>query len=433
MNDPDLPGFHHEVDQLHLEGMMQGAERDLFDILSRVRVRSGAGKEEACRSNGPEDDPEVAECLADVPAGARALLLENLRLRTELHAARTGMDPVDAWHHVRAEQWERIASSWATHLPHETRFRVKRPDGGEEQMLTKPHIRQMLRRYLREMVQGKRAIDSVALLTFDANGLKTVNDITGSHDKGDQYLQRIAQTIFDPPEALRKILPLDVEYTPATAGGGDEFFVLIATGNRQPLADGGNFLERRERADDLLDEIVEVLEKGVFDLDVSDLLSFKGDDTAVVPMLMRANGITGEQYVQMTEEDRAQIVDAEKAKLPENPVFRASMAGGSALPLQGFLQALQIKTAERRITGEESEADLTRLLMGGMMDYADRESGRHKEELKAEWGDGNAWEKWYAELLMRTASERVQLQRINTETAKVRFKFHEKIQQPSIN
>jgi diguanylate cyclase (GGDEF)-like protein/PAS domain S-box-containing protein len=89
-------------------------------------------------------------------------------------------------------------------------------------LATHDHLTSLANRYLlsdhidQAILRAKRNMGLFALLFFDLNGFKQINDIAG-HDQGDQYLKEFARVL------TQNVRPTDT----VARIGGDEFVVLL--------------------------------------------------------------------------------------------------------------------------------------------------------------------------------------------------------------
>lgn len=88
--------------------------------------------------------------------------------------------------------------------------------------------------------------DKATLISFDMNGLKTVNDSFG-HDEGDQFLKRVAHILERSFEDVGDCYRI----------GGDEFLVIVSEAKRDELENAlKKFLENTEKASEYSDYVI---------------------------------------------------------------------------------------------------------------------------------------------------------------------------------
>lgn len=102
--------------------------------------------------------------------------------------------------------------------------------------LTGLYNRRGLETQLAELFADPEKLGHYAVIMIDADGLKGINDTYG-HEKGDVYLQKIADTIntFDPKNSI------------AARQGGDEFVLLLYRYEEEEMAEAIKALEFIQR------------------------------------------------------------------------------------------------------------------------------------------------------------------------------------------
>ncbi len=83
-------------------------------------------------------------------------------------------------------------------------------------------------------IEEEEDIKSImGLIVFDVNGLKAINDNIGRRE-GDLYLQKIFNVICN-GETVKEMESMGVDIQPASAGGGDEFYLLVKSDKSQEV------------------------------------------------------------------------------------------------------------------------------------------------------------------------------------------------------
>jgi GGDEF domain-containing protein len=209
-------------------------------------------------------------------------------------------------------------------------------------------------------------LEKVARFMFDADGLKAVNDLTGSHKKGNEYLRRIAEVLADSSGEVGKMLEeMGIEEViPMTAGHGDEYSVLVKS--QEPLDQGK------------LDELLRLYERNITTVDVSDLVDF-----SKLGIRLAYDAKTMKDYEAMTEEEKAAFEARVAKDIPEGFKMRAKASGGVET-LAGALRFVADEDlGERRLTGEEkSFEEIKNKLMGGLWEASDKRMMEDKTESK---------------------------------------------------
>ncbi len=268
------------------------------------------------------------------------------------------------------------------------RFTVK----GGEHMLNKAYAKEQAVSYLKEILGASPTpedLKKIALLNADANGLKAVNDLSGSHEKGTEYLKRVAEVFADgaSPEALRlKEIGID-SVLPVTAGG-DEYSVLLRSS--------------KAIAPEAMEEALRLYDKAIQRVDVSDLVDFGNEET-----VLRYLGVSEQQYGLMNEGQRKEMLENGRKEIPKGFKMRASASLGGATLYEGLLTAMEHQS--KPLTGEDDFNRAVDKIVGGMWDASDKASMENKtifkEGLRAEGSSEN--DRFFSKVLARTSEARV--------------------------
>lgn len=274
--------------------------------------------------------------------------------------------------------------------------------GKDEHMLKKEYAKEQAVDWLNEALGEKPGLEDlrkVALLNFDANGLKAVNDLSGSHEKGTEYLRRIAEIFHDQssPEAAWLKNQGVKDILPVTAGG-DEYSVMI-------------------RADAPIDakvvgQAVRMYEDAISRIDISDLVDFSREEAK-----LRFLGVSETLFEQMGETERAELLSGFDKEMPAGFKMRASASGGGTTLYEGLLRA--VEHATKPILASDSFDRSVQKIMGGTWDAADKAAMEtkivYKEYLRTDNDDENDQrsesakesDKFYSKVLARTSEARV--------------------------
>ncbi len=281
------------------------------------------------------------------------------------------------------------------------RFKV----GEGEHMLNKGYAKEQAVSHLKEILGDSpkpEDLKKIALLNFDANGLKAANDLSASHEKGTEYLKRIAEVYYskDSPEAKAlKEMGID-EVLPVTAGG-DEYSILIRS--EKPIAP------------EVIEKALRMYEEAVARIDVSDIVDFTDAQT-----LLRYAGVSDKQYEQMNEDERRQKLDEVRKEVPAGFKMRASAPGGGATLYEGMLSALEHST--KPLSNEDGFSRAVDKIVGGMWDAADKPAlenkNVYKEGLRAP--DASAENKFYSKVLARSSEARVMESKLDAMTMELK-------------
>jgi GGDEF domain-containing protein len=268
------------------------------------------------------------------------------------------------------------------------RFTVK----GGEHMLNKAFAKEQAVSYLKEILGDSptpQDLKKVALLNADANGLKAVNDLSGSHERGTEYLKRVAEVFADDasPEAKRlKELGIDI-VLPVTAGG-DEYSALLRSD--------------RVITPEVMEEAIRLYDQAIQRVDVSDLVDFTEEAT-----LLRYLGVSEQQFGLMKEEQRQKLLDDGRKEVPKGFKMRASASLGGATLYEGLLMAMEHQS--KPLTDEDDFSRAIDKIVGGMWDASDKAAMENKttfkEGLRAEGSPEG--DRFFSKVLARTSEARV--------------------------
>ncbi|WKZ28999.1 MAG: hypothetical protein QY323_05760 [Patescibacteria group bacterium] len=264
--------------------------------------------------------------------------------------------------------------------------------GEGKHMLNKAFAKEHAVTWLKEILGDSPTpedLKKIGLLNADANGLKAVNDLSSSHEKGTEYLRRIAEVLADDenPEAKR-LKELGVEIRLPHTAGGDEFGVLL-------------FSEKAIEPE-TMEEAIRLYESATAKVDASDLVDFSDEGT-----LLRYMGISERQHDLMDETQRRERLDAARAEVPKGFQMRASASFGAATLYDGMISALEHQS--KPLSSEDDFNRAVDKIVGGMWDAADKAAMEnktaYKESLRAENASGQ--DKFFSKVLARTSEARV--------------------------
>jgi hypothetical protein len=245
------------------------------------------------------------------------------------------------------------------------------------------------------------ALRRIARLSFDANGLKAVNDLSASHEKGTEYLRRIAEAIYDEEGPARKRLEeLGVTEVLPMTGGGDEYSIVVRG--------------KHELSAEALDEVVAMYERAIEAIDVSDLVDFTDEDVR-----LRYLGVPRDLFDRMPEEKREEVRERMRKEIPEGFKMRASTSGGQASAYAGFLMAMRHKT--KPLAEGDDYGTAINKTMGGLWDGSDLAAKNTKEFYKAGLRAGESPEdRFYSKVLARTEEARILESELEEKDRKIR-------------
>lgn len=350
--------------------------RAAFEVLLKSR-----SQETSFKTTSPEEWLE--EHLSKLPLSARADVLEY-----DKSLAEDGMtDPKKRLKYVEG----RITAFSQTY--EDRRFTV----GDGEHMLKKEFAKERAFDWLNESFGESPDIDDlnkVALLNFDANGLKAVNDLSASHEKGTRYLQRIAEIFHDDKsETVKWLRSQGISEILSVTAGGDEYSVMIKSD--API----------ER--EVIDSAIRMYEDTISKIDASDLVDFSDESVK-----LRYLGVSDGAFKALSIEERSKLIDGFDSEFPDGFKMRASASGGGATLHDGLLAA--IENSIKPLEASDSFSRSVEKIVGGTWDAADKTAIDskigYKESLRTE--DASAVDKFYSKVLSRTTEARVQEDRL---------------------
>jgi GGDEF domain-containing protein len=225
--------------------------------------------------------------------------------------------------------------------------------------LTESYGKETAKTWIDQMVRDPnfqpQDLERVARFMFDADGLKAVNDLTGAHGKGDEYLRRIAEVLSShDTQAAKLLFEAGVnEVIPMTAGHGDEFSVMVR---------GDKPLDMNK-----LGEALVQYEQHIAEVDVSDLVDFSDQD---IRLAYAAR--TREQFEAMSDQEKAELEASVRTDIPEGFKMHAKASGGVESLAQGILYAMDEQRGDRQLTGQEDYETILNRMMGGLWESADQ-------------------------------------------------------------
>jgi GGDEF domain-containing protein len=263
--------------------------------------------------------------------------------------------------------------------------------GEDERMLKQEYAKEQALEWLNQALGAEPEVEDlkkIALLNFDANGLKAVNDLSGSHEKGTEYLRRIAEIFHDEESgAAAWLKSRGITDLLAVTGGGDEYSVMIRS--------------ERPIAQETLDEAVRMYESAISGLNVADLVDFSDQETR-----LRFLGLSEAHFESLSDSDRAKKMK-ETGDMPAGFMMRASAAGGGRTMHDGLLSALEHST--KPITASDSFPRATMKIVGGLWDAADAKAVKQKLDFKKSLSleTASPGDRFYAKVLARTSEARI--------------------------
>lgn len=222
-------------------------------------------------------------------------------------------------------------------------------------------------------------LKKIARVSFDLNGLKAVNDLTKSHEKGDEYLNIIASALKD-EKIAQWFKEKDIEIL-ATADGGDEFGVI---------------LNSDEDIDyDILDEFMKKIKNILLkNPEAKKILNFEDEK-----IILAFNGISKKEFKNKDEIKQKEIIAYLKKQVPKNFKFIATVSAGAATLYESF------ENTDIAI-GDSYEKSLQKM-MGSLFDLSDAEMQLNKNNFKDKLSKSDDPHKQFLlKIYSRTDSER---------------------------
>jgi hypothetical protein len=325
-------------------------ERTVQETFERLLSKRKSEKAEGAEAR----EARIEEMLTGIPEEQKA----EIRAADKELEADGITDPSK-----RAKHLEKSIATYRK-LYQDQRFEV----GEGERMANLEYGKKKTVEWLGEILDAKDSkpedLTRIAFISFDANGLKGVNDLS-THTNGTAYLQRIAEALHDPKSETAKWLREQgvTEMIPMSAGGGDEYGALIRSD--KPL-------------DGILAEAVKRLEAEIEAAETGDLVDFEDADTL---KKLRDKGV--------------------KMAVPAGFKMRASASGGGATLYDGLIHAAETPNENKRLSGKDSARAEQNKIMGGLWDAADETATSSKNVFKAglmEAPEGSD-ERFYGEIL----------------------------------
>ena len=274
-----------------------------------------------------------------------------------------------------------------------------------EHMLNKAYAKEQVVSELKELLGDsptKEDLKRIALLNFDANGLKAVNDLSGSHEKGTEYLKRIAEIFANKnsPEAKR-MQELGITDILAVTAGGDEYSVRIKSDKPIPP--------------EAIEEAIRMYEAAIQRIDASDLVDFNDEST-----MLRYLGVSERQAELLTVDEKRNLFLNFKDILPAGFKMRASASGGGATLYDGMLTAMEHPS--KALTGQDDFPRAVDKIVGGLWDASDKSALENKNVYKESLRGPEApdSDRFYSKVLARTSEARVLEAKIDAMTMELK-------------
>jgi len=235
-------------------------------------------------------------------------------------------------------------------------------------------------------------LKKTARVSFDLNGLKSVNDITRSHENGDRYLKLFAD-ILKKEELAVWLKERNIEAV-ATADGGDEFGAILKSD--------------KEISSDVLNEFMDKVENELSqDERASEILDFSDEK-----IILAFAGISEEDLAGKTAEERRKILEEAKKEIPADYKFKAIVSSGAATLYDSF--------ADVKISGEDDYERILGKMMGSIFDKSDENMQKAKVDFKRGLRDSNDPEKIFLAKVYSRSEGEVEARRL-LEEYMVRF------------
>jgi GGDEF domain-containing protein len=264
--------------------------------------------------------------------------------------------------------------------------------GNGEKMLRQEYAKEQAVGWVKEVLDNHPSpedLKKIAFLSFDANGLKAVNDLSSSHEKGTEYLKRLAAVLHQPDDGTQGWMrEQGVRVRIDVTAGGDEYGMMIRSD--KPITQ------------EVLDELSKRIQQQVQAIDVSDLVDFKDEGVR-----QRYLGISEKEFAAMSDEKKAEIRAQADKEIPADFKMRASISAGGATLYNGMLAAM--RHPHKALSEEDNYSSAVYKIMGGMFDAADAKANQDKMNYKLGLKSAEAapLDKFYSKVLARTTEARI--------------------------
>lgn len=225
------------------------------------------------------------------------------------------------------------------------------------------------------------SLKKIARVSFDLNGLKAVNDLTGSHEDGDKYLALMIATLKS-EKATAWLTQRKMDFI-ITADGGDEFGVILRSAEE---------IDVEEVSEEFVSGIIksELWESE----EAKKILDFDNEE-----VVLAYAGINKNDWVSKDESERKIILAEIRKDIPDGYFFRAAVSGGVVTLYESIVYA-KIKT-------NDSYEKVLGKVMGSLFDLSDKEMQADKVNFKANLAKSqDPYENFLLKVYSRTDSEK---------------------------
>ncbi len=361
-----------------------GKEKEFFpDVESFLKYLQELNVKEAEKK--PEDKIEGA--FKEIPKVVQERLQEKMNEeRKMLIELGLSEDKVDQFIAVRSlKEVQNFREGYE-----DKRFLVGEGERMPKDEYAKMEILDEIEKILKSGKPINEEFKKIARLSFDANGLKAANDLSGSHDKGTEFLKRIAEVFHNEEGPTRKWLKEQgISKLLATTGGGDEYGVLLFS--EKPLDPS------------IVNEAVRRFESEIAALDASDLVDFNDPE-----VLLRYEGIPKEVFLRLPKEEQETKLREIKSQVPEGFKFLATASGGGVIGSQGLEYALKAALPpDQRLKPDDPYQRVLEKIMGGLWSASDKKAEESKTNFKESLRKStDARDLFYSKVLARSKEAR---------------------------
>ena len=290
------------------------------------------------------DAGPLAPIIGDLPKQLqREIVSSSDRLRSEL--LEQGLSPASTEEVIGREAKERVKEIMAAY----TDKRYGSINGS--------YFRLELLRIIEELATSEPNLESVkstAVISLDVNGLKTVNDINDSHQKGDFYLREIYGVLSN-GQTTQDLRQRGIEVIVAS-NGGDEFAIILK---------GTESLISEETQTEALDAIVKTYQR-----EVGALTHYTDPEThEKVP------------FIDFGSPEVSQKFSEAGITIPDGFEFPASISAGASTLMEAIIDYAEGVQAEGSDVGP-SYNQIVNGIMGKTFTISDERSSRDKESFK---------------------------------------------------
>jgi len=241
-----------------------------------------------------------------------------------------------------------------------------------------------------DKIQTREDLDKTAVLFFDLDGLKSVNDNAAGkntgHDAGDIYLKRIA-TVFTTGKTAKWLEKVGIRYIPVHRSG-DEFLVSISAGFSVTESLEFSGVDGEKVNEPLVEYVIRKIKQDIQGEKFVDIFDFseKQQREKFYPAIRNIRNSLGLENI----EDEL-VLEEEIDKLLKDFEYRAGASAGWASLTDGFVKPGKNKKEED--VEKMSYEQFVVHVMGIMINTSDEKMKIRKDEEQKERREGSVQNK----------------------------------------